>query len=429
MKRSEMTVFTMPQKALIVGRKAQAAGPLDCEWVTRETTLLIALARASLPIMTLRLITVSLSCLLLIPWQLYSDTSNARTYQRHAELANLWLFDHLETRSGFAEYWYDPTGVRSLSGHPMGPLIQAHRIAKLSKERPNWLNSHQTNLKVLQTKYSLKFDAPISLSALKGVASGEAAMILRVLVASPERDRFSAFTESFIALAENWIEANQGLQQAIGSWQVTSVVEQRFYAGQMALALLETYEATEQTRSLELANDLINWISREAEPIKPLSLHPAAIPWYAMALHKRAQLRDAQSDWQQLQSLSLSLLAIQDKKNFSGRFWVSKGKDFGPPNTVRDAQSTKTLLLGLEASIALKDQRATKKLRKAIVLGLDNLIAHQYTPGLTETFPNPRDAVGAVRFRYNEALCRVDSTMFAIEVFDLAAKLAQQDVL
>jgi hypothetical protein len=311
----------------------------------------------------------------------------------------------------------------------MGPLVQAHRFAVQSSARDSWLAAHETQLASIFRTYGLKPEETNHLPLLDGFSSGEIAMVLRIMLASPNRDKFHSLMHHVVSAAHDWIDSSRGIQQTNGSWTIQSPVVQRFYAGQMALALLEFFEVYGQPSTLSLAEELLDWLALEAEPIKTLALHPSSIPWYASALFKRAQLLNEPEDWRQLQKLSLSLLKIQDTKMFPGRFWLSKGTDFGPPNTVRDAQSTRTLMMGLKASIRLADRRAEKKLKRAILLALDNLIAHQYTPGVTDAFPRPSDAIGAVRFRYNDPLCRIDSTVFASEVFEMAAELARADRL
>ena len=87
------------------------------------------------------------------------------------------------------------------------------------------------------------------------------------------------------------------------------------------------------------------------------------------------------------------------------------------------------LLHGLEAASTLGDKRAAKKLKRGITLGLDNLKAHQYRAGVVEAFPSPSSTVGAVRFRYNEPLCRIDSTVETAKAFTKAAELAGRGLL
>ena len=64
-----------------------------------------------------------------------------------------------------------------------------------------------------------------------------------------------------------------------------------------------------------------------------------------------------------------------------------------------------------------------------MVLALDNLRAHQYDAGGVETFPNPAGTVGAVRFRYDRAVIRIDGVILSAMAFEQASKLAWQGKL
>ena len=122
-------------------------------------------------------------------------------------------------------------------------------------------------------------------------------------------------------------------------------------------------------------------------------------------------------------------VALQDNELFPGRFWSPKGPNFGPPNTVRDAQATRTLLTALELAVNLEETRRVKRYRRAVVLALDNLRAHQYEAGGVDTFPNPAAAVGAVRFRYDRSVIRIDGVILSAMAFEQASKLAWQSKL
>ena len=70
-----------------------------------------------------------------------------------------------------------------------------------------------------------------------------------------------------------------------------------------------------------------------------------------------------------------------------------------------------------------------KRYRRAVVLALDNLRAHQYDAGGVDTFPNPAGAVGAVRFRYDRSVIRIDGVILSAMAFEEASILAGQGKL
>ena len=161
----------------------------------------------------------------------------------------------------------------------------------------------------------------------------------------------------------------------------------------------------------------------------PKTEDPSVIPWIVEALSRRAGLSSDRGDEQKIVEYALASMRLQDRRDFPGRFWREKFESLGTPNTVRDARLTMVLLHGLEAASTLGDKRAAKKLKRGITLGLDNLKAHQYRVGVVEAFPSPSSTVGAVRFRYNEPLCRIDSTVETAKAFTKAAELAGRGLL
>jgi hypothetical protein len=83
----------------------------------------------------------------------------------------------------------------------------------------------------------------------------------------------------------------------------------------------------------------------------------------------------------------------------------------------------------LVIAVAVDDHRHQKHYRKAIRLSLDNLRAHQYDYGLVGAFDQPRSAIGALRFRYNEERIRLDGVVYGATAFERAAELMRLGIL
>ena len=203
----------------------------------------------------------------------------------------------------------------------------------------------------------------------------------------------------------------------------------RFYTAQATLALIEHHLSTSSEESLLVAQAAVNWLEEIYPSSQSESFHPSQVPWLVEALVKLNALSPDELIATRIFTLSDRLLELQDQADFPGRFWLAKGPNYGRPNIVRDAQSTRVLLMALELALETGDDRRIKRYRKGSLLGLENLRAHQYEVGSVEVFPNPAGAVGAVRFRYNNALVRLDGVTFSAMAFEHAAHLAWRGAL
>ena len=259
---------------------------------------------------------------------------------------------------------------------------------------------------------------------------GVSALLLRLLLESSD-SAYDASTH-VQSIAEHLIEAwdeSTGFPEYLDGWPTKSDYLRRYYTGIAALALVEHFEATQNESSLQVALRAIAWLE-SAYPAKDnKAFHPSPTPWLVEALSELNRLRPQHKLQERIFDLSDHFVALQDTDLFPGRFWSPKDPNFGPPNTVRDAQATRTLLTALKLAADLGETRRVKRYRRAVALALENLRAHQYDAGGVETFPNPAGAVGAVRFRYDRSVIRIDGVILSAMAFDEASTLAWQGKL
>ena len=356
-----------------------------------------------------------------------STAIEARKYQRIAELANAWILTQQHQDDGFANYWFDPWGGETPASHPQGQLIQAYWSASMASERPSVQAVHDRQIRALEQQFGLRFRGEAPRAFITRYPSS-LAMTLNVLAVSPDVTSYRLFIETAIDQwrAQARSEANSAELGETSYREGLGTDQKRYYRAQMTAALMSVAkvlnnEEIRRAGTLVLA-DLI--ASRS-----PRTENPSVTPWVVEALSHRARLSSDRGDKEKIVEYALASMRLQDRRDFPGRFWREKFKSFGPPNTVRDARLTMALLHGLEAASTLGDKRSAKKLRRGIVLSLDNLKAHQYRAGVVEAFPSPSSTVGAVRFRYNEPLCRIDSTVETAKAFTKAAELAGRGLL
>jgi len=344
--------------------------------------------------------------------------------------ADVWILDRQDS-NGLFPYFYSPVSDASIGNqHALGQLIAGYRLATLAQTRPALTSAHQNQFQALNNQW-LQEHPLGQIIDFKGDRSlGAQALYLRALIASPVRTEQRAGNVKHFArlIRDAWRRA-EGFPEAIDSTQVSSRFLQRFYTPQAALALLEHHQATGNIESLDIAMLALDWLERTYPSGDDRHFHPSQVPWLAESLVLLNKVRPGSDAVQTLFTLTDELLSIQDRRDFPGRFWQEKGTNYGRPNIVRDAQSTRVLLMALEHALDLDDKKRAQRYQRAAASALENLRAHQYDVGGVEAFPNPGNAVGALRFRYNDALIRLDGVVFSAMVFEHAAKLAWQGKL
>ena len=348
-----------------------------------------------------------------------------------ASKAEFWILSH-QNSSGAFSYFFDPAVDRGVGkGHAFGGLIAAHRIAQLASQRPRLAATHSAQMAaVLSSVNPSGVPSEIAIDHNNLATLGVNALLLRLLLESSDK-AYNARTHAQ-SIAEHLIEAwdeSTGFPEYLDGQQTKSDYLRRYYTGIAALALVEHFEATLNESSLRVAIGAIDWLEREHPARDRRAFHPSPTPWLIEALSALNTLQPKQSLQERIFDLADHFVALQDTGLFPGRFWSPKGGDFGPPNIVRDAQATRTLLTALDLAMDLEEKRRVKRYRRAVMLALENLRAHQYDAGGVETFPNPAGAVGGVRFRYDRSVIRIDGVILTAMAFEEASKLAWQGKL
>mgnify|MGYP001187160278 CR=1 FL=1 len=348
-----------------------------------------------------------------------------------ASKAEFWVFSHQEP-SGALPYFFDPAVDREIGKrHAFGELIAAHRIAQLASQRPRLAEIHSAQMAAILSSVNPSGNPrTLAIDHNNLATMGVNALLLRLLLESSDQAYDASTHAESIAdqLTEAWDEST-GFPEYLDGQPTKSDYLRRYYTGIAALALVEHYEATQNESSLQVALKAIHWLERAYPARDHKSFHPSPTPWLVEALGKMNGLRPQQDLQERIFDLADHFVALQDTEFFPGRFWSPKGPNFGPPNTVRDAQATRALLTALELAVDLEKTRPAKRYRRALVLALDNLRAHQYDAGGVETFPTPAGAVGAVRFRYDRSVIRIDGVILTAMAFEEASKLAWQGKL
>ena len=385
-------------------------------------------------VMKLRHLLTHLTCLLILAGcagnaPLGRDL--AMSSSEWASKAEFWVLSHQDS-TGAHPYFFDPAVDRKIGrSHAFGELIAGHRIAQLASQRSRLAAAHSAQLKAALSLFNPTGErSELAVDHNGTTTLGVNALLLRLLLESSDRDYdASAHTEHLAGhIIESW-DGSTGFPEFLGSQETKSVYLKRYYTGIAALALIEHFAATQNQASLETAIAAVEWLERQRPAKDRKAFHPSPTPWLVEALNALNSVRPEQQYRDRIFALADQFVALQDRDLFPGRFWSTKGPDFGPPNTVRDAQATRTLLTALELAWDIGETGRVRKYRGAVALALDNLRAHQYDAGAVETFPNPAGAVGAVRFRYDRSVIRIDGVILSAMAFEQASKLAWQGKL
>jgi len=332
---------------------------------------------------------------------------------------------------GLFPYFFDPEEDRRVGEqHALGQLIAGHRLAVLAQSRPQLRAAHERHLSSVESRVIASHQDNEILSLNSDHSLGAQALYLRLLTESPAKStEIRERADRIARLLQTAWDTIDGFPEFIDGTPTGNAFLKRFYTAQAALALIEHFLGSNSAESLRVAQAAMNWLEKTYPSGERENFHPSQVPWLVEALIKINDFTPDELISDRIFTLSARLLEIQDQADFPGRFWQAKGPNYGGPNTVRDAQSTRVLLMALELALEAGDERRVKRYRRGVALALDNLRAHQYDVGGVEAFPNPSGAVGAVRFRYNSALVRLDGVVFSSMAFEHAARLAWQGKL
>ena len=368
-------------------------------------------------------------------------TFSSRDLQRFATKTDLWLIQ-AQLENGVFPYAYDPStdqhDAKVIKRHQ---LIISRRLFDLALIRTRFQNIAETHVRAIDESLS-KDDSPWNSGELVPPQSspspdvetkneqtlGDQAFWLRTLIqldAGQRSNRTQAVANQLLA---RW-DTESGFPEIIQSRETTSTFIQHYYSGQAALAMMEFHARASSNIALETAEDVLDWLELKRPAANHDTFHPTLAPWRAFAIARHYEQARSPKYLPQLFALSDQLLSLQTDKDFPGRFWSEKTAKYGRPNATRDALSTLTLIKSLEIAHAIGDTPRVKRYRRGIWLALDNLRSLQYDYGIVSAFPNPQAAVGAIRFRHNDAMIRSDAVVFSAEAFERSAKLVNDGLL
>ena len=384
--------------------------------------------------MLVRKLACSLPCVLLMlasscsVKQVPLSYSEVAPYQRYVLKADLWLLQ-AQLDSGLLPYFFLPSTAHTPDNdYLLAQMVAAERFLNLSKKQTRFEAASQA---LIENLASPTADRPLPYQAIRPTLRtlGEQAAWLRLQLLLPSNETRSKQIEKDAEALRNSFHPTLGFPPPNNRAGDSALFMQRYFTGHAALALLRHSKVTGSDESGETASAVLNWLDQQYPSGEKDNFHPTHVPWHAFAIAEQYRIQGLSLHLDTLFSMCDELVSLQADRDFPGRFFNPTSPSFSSPNIVRDALSTLALMDALVIAAAEDDRPRQKQYRKAIRLSLDNLRAHQYDYGLVGAFDQPRSAIGALRFRYNEERIRLDGVVYGATAFERAAELMRLGIL
>lgn len=346
---------------------------------------------------------------------------NRTLVENSLRLAENWLVDNLKEKGCF-KYKYDPQTEEYPNTNNMIRQLMASRVlAEMSQTNKTLQNLHQKNLDFIfnywyQEKTSYGYIFFSSKSKI-----GAMAMAIRTLVYSP-------FFENYQDEASKLANTVLYLQKKDGSFQpwyiepsydYDSDYLMTFYSGETILSLLELYLKTDNEKYFDAAVEAQNYYIKEYVDNMDENYYPAYIPWHTQSLNLLYKITEKQKYADAIMILNDKLLEIQDTTNPEtlGRFYNPETPQYGSPHSSSDAVYTEGLAYAYEIAVLTNDTVHQERYKKALKIGIYNLMRLQYNQSDVANFDHPERLLGAVKYNKNDNGIRVDTTQHMIDAF------------
>ena len=340
-----------------------------------------------------------------------------------------WLIQS-QLSSGKLPYYFKPSDGRLDSQDSlMVQIMAAERLTKLAHDRPRFEPAVNALIAHISDFFLTIDESEKKRPVGKKTTLGEQAALLRLLLLYTKSTVLSEHSEKLATNLRRSFNSDQGFVETPQVEQGTSLFMSRYYTGHASLALLKHSIASGNTDSREIAASALDWLANKYPINDDQYFHPALVPFHAFSIAQQYWQTGSSHHINTLFYMADKLQDLQSESEFPGRFFDPKEPQYGPPNVVRDALSTLTLMEALAIAEIEGDRSRVKQYQQSIWLALDNLNSLQYDHGVVSGFPRPDKAVGALRFRHNDERIRLDGVIFGAEVFERAALLIQSGKL
>jgi len=336
-------------------------------------------------------------------------------------LAKEWLINNFNEK-GIFNYQYDPSsGKYSSRNNMIRQLMSSRLLAELSQDDSDLRKMHKKNLDFIFRHWYREGGYIYYNSKSK---LGANAMALRTLVYSP-------FFDDYRDEAEELAKTILSLQNPDGSlepWYIEPNYKYdkdrllTFYSGEAILSLVEYYMKTRNTMYLDAAIKSQDYYIEKYVTHLKQNYYPAYVPWHTQSLNKLFKLTGEEKYADAIFILNDELIKIQNTDSepwteYSGRFYNPAHPEYGTPHSSSDAVYTEGLSYACEIAGIVGDKEHQETYRRAIILGVHNLINLQFKNSNIYNFQHPERVKGAIRYRVDDNRIRIDTTQHTIDAF------------
>lgn len=358
------------------------------------------------------------------PASLFSDggaLSDAVETRRALALASLNRSVNQDT--GFFVYEAYPNGAVSNDDNDIRQLLASRILAEEASADAALRTLHERNLKVVMENWYKEAGDRGYVYAYGKSKLGANAMLLRVLVASPDFDAYAKEAKQL----KNGILSLLHADGSFEPWYVEPDYAYdrdyllTFYSGEAILALLEYGEKTKDSSAIDAAKRAEEYYMGSYVDRLDEHYYPAYVPWHTLALaHLYRTTHDARYR-NAIFVLNDKLLELLDRTEFIGRFYNPATPEYGTPHASSDAVYTEGLAEAYAIAREGGDTVHEARYREALVLAYQNLANLQYAAPWYRVFDDADARVklaGGIMANACEPQIRIDSTAHAIDAFD-----------
>ena len=326
----------------------------------------------------------------------FNPDAKLKEFNKANKSAIDWLVNNFREKGLFV-YVYNPLTREFSQNNNMIRQLMASRIfADLSYYDPEISKLHRKNLNFIFTYWYRENEDNGYIFYDNKSKIGAMAMALRTVVYSPFFEEYSDKAEK---LANN-ILSLQNVNGSLEPWYIEPDYEYdkdyllTFYSGEAILALIEYYQKIKDTKILEAAIKSQDfYIDKYVTHLRE-NYYPAYVPWHTQSLNKLYKIIGDKKYADAIFFLNDELLKIQNQtgkpdKKYLGIFYDQKHPEYGSPHSSSDAVYTEGLAYAYEIAKLVGDEEHMQKYKRAIILGMDNLMNLQFSESEANQHPYP----------------------------------------
>ncbi len=340
------------------------------------------------------------------------------------KMAENWLTSNVQ-ESGAFTYVYNPSsGDYSTNNNMIRQLMGSRQLAEMASKDPTLEALHKKNLEQIFREWYQEENGQGMIVYKDKSKLGAIAMALRTLVYSP-------FYEQYENEAQALFESILFMQKETGAFSAWKIAPNykydedyllTFYSGEAILSVLEYYQKSGDKRALEVGTKAQDFYVKEYVDKLSENYYPAYVPWHTQSLHLLYKISQDEKYARAALTLNDELLKIQNTSglpcpDFLGRFYHPDFPQYGSPHSASDGVYVEGIAYAYELADWLGDEARKNTYKKAIEIGVHNLLYLQYKDSNSYYMAHPDRVKGAIRFRADDNRIRIDTTQHMMDAF------------